>query len=242
MVIEVVVYNIESALRAQQAGADRIELCDNPAEGGTTPSFGVLESVRQNINIDLYVMIRPRGGDFVYSNYDFHAMKRDAWKAMKQSADGVVLGIVTPEGRLDVKRCKELIDRARPMKVTCHRAFDVTRDPMEALEDAIAAGFDRILTSGHRAKASDNIPLIKSLVEAAGNRISIMPGAGITLQNAWELVSQTGVKEIHLSASGVRPSAMAFQHPHLSAVPGLADASIRTVDVDVIKQLRHVLG
>lgn len=238
MIIEVVVYSIESALRAQQAGADRIELCDNPGEGGTTPSFGVLEAVRQNINIDLYVMIRPRGGDFVYSNYDFHAMKRDCWQAMRQSADGVVFGIVTPEGRLDIKRCKELIDRARPMKVTCHRAFDVTRDPFEALEDAIAAGFDRILTSGHRAKAEENIPLLKQLVEKAGDRISIMPGAGITPANAHSILKETGAQEIHLSATGWRPSEMQFIHPVLSKVAGLSDPEIRTVDGDLIRQIR----
>ncbi|MFN7328244.1 MAG: copper homeostasis protein CutC, partial [Bacteroidota bacterium] len=114
MLLEIVVYNIESALRAQQGGADRIELCDNPAEGGTTPSYGTIEAVRQNISMDVYVMIRPRGGDFLYSNFEFHSMKRDIYQCQKISVDGIVLGILTPEGRIDKKRCKELIDIARP--------------------------------------------------------------------------------------------------------------------------------
>src|SRR5687768_15688221 len=135
MVVEVVVYNIESALKAQEGGADRIELCDNPGEGGTTPSSGVVEVVRQNLSIDVYVMIRPRGGDFLYSNYEFHAMKRDIVQCQRLSADGVVFGILTVDGRIDKKRCQELIARARPLKVTCHRAFDMARDPFEALED-----------------------------------------------------------------------------------------------------------
>src|SRR5690606_14532854 len=123
-----------------------IELCDNPGDGGTTPSAGVIELVRQNLSIDVYVMIRPRGGDFHYSNYDFHAMKRDIVQCQKASVDGVVFGILKADGTIDTKRCTELIARARPLKVTCHRAFDMTRDPIEALENCIAAGFDRILT------------------------------------------------------------------------------------------------
>ncbi|MDQ2657093.1 MAG: copper homeostasis protein CutC, partial [Bacteroidota bacterium] len=131
MVIEIVVFNLESALKAQEGGADRIELCDNPGDGGTTPSAGVVELVRQNLSIDVYPMIRPRGGDFLYSNYDFHAMKRDLLQFQKLSVDGVVFGILTADGAIDKKRCQELITRARPLKVTCHRAFDMTRDPFE---------------------------------------------------------------------------------------------------------------
>lgn len=137
MTIEVVVYTIESAIRAQEGGADRIELCANPSEGGTTPSYGTIELVRQNISMDLYVMIRPRGGDFCYSRYEFHSMKRDISQCQKLSVDGFVFGILTTDGTLDIKRCKELIDKIRPLKVTCHRAFDMTRDPFEALEDCI---------------------------------------------------------------------------------------------------------
>ena len=123
MTLELVVYNLESALRAQEGGADRIELCDNAAEGGTTPSLGLVEVIRQNVTMDVYVMIRPRGGDFCYSSYEFHAMKRDIFHCQKAGVDGFVFGILSPDGALDKKRCKELIDKARPLKATCHRAF-----------------------------------------------------------------------------------------------------------------------
>ncbi len=244
MIIEVVVYNIESALKAQAGGADRIELCDNPLEGGTTPSFGVIEGVRQNFSMDLYVMIRPRGGDFVYNNYDFYAMKRDIDQCMKLSADGVVLGILTPEARLDVKRCRELIQRARPMKVTCHRAFDVTRDAFEALEDCIEAGFDRILTSGRMPTAPEGATLIKQLVERAGGRIAVMPGSGIHEGNADVLVRDTGVKELHLSATAFR-SPESVNGNHLISFLGNLPSDHRqqrVADPEKIRALRTIFG
>ncbi len=159
MTLEIVVYNIESALKAQEGRADRIELCDNPGEGGTTPSYGTIENVRQNVNLDVFVMIRPRGGDFHYSNYEFHSMKRRSMP-VPESVDGVVFGILNENGTIDKKtRCKELIARARPLKVTCHRAFDMTYDPFEALEDCIEVGFDRILTSGQQTQAVKGVDL-----------------------------------------------------------------------------------
>ncbi len=240
--IEIVAYNIESALRAQEGGADRIELCADPGAGGTSPSYGVVEVVRQNISIDLFAMIRPRGGDFVYSNYEFHAMKRDLAQFQRLSVDGVVFGIVTPDGKLDSKRCRELIERARPLKVTCHRAFDRTRDPLEALEDCIEAGFDRILTSGHKHKAFEGIPLIRSLIEKAGNRITIMPGSGINTDNAGQIIRETGAREIHFSASKYRESMMKFTGSEKFPM-GLDDASeslVRTVDVDVVRSIRAI--
>src|SRR5688572_16796189 len=194
MTIEIVVFNIESALKAQEGGADRIELCENPGEGGTTPSYGTIEIVRQNLSIDVFVMIRPRGGDFYYSNYEFHAMKRDITQCQKLSVDGVVFGILTPDGRIDKKRCKELIDRARPLRVTCHRAFDMARDPFEALEDCVEAGFDRILTSGGKLQAIQGADIIAQLVEKSAGRISIMAGSGVNEKVVEELVTKTHVK------------------------------------------------
>src|SRR3990170_219224 len=167
MKIEIVVYNIASALKAQEGGADRIELCDNPGEGGTTPSYGTIELVRQNVSMDVFVMIRPRGGDFCYSSYEFHSMKRDISQCQKLSVDGIVLGILNPDGTLDKKRCKELIDKARPLKVTCHRAFDMARDPYQTLEDCIEAGFDRILTSGQQPQAVKGVDLLRELIKRA---------------------------------------------------------------------------
>lgn len=242
MICEVVVYNIESALRAQEGGADRIELCDNPGDGGTTPSFGTIEVVRQNVSMDVYVMIRPRGGDFFYSNYEFHAMKRDISEAMRLSVDGVVLGMLTAAGRIDVARCRQLIARARPMKVTCHRAFDMARDPHEALQDCIDAGFDRILTSGGKPRAIAGIETIQSLVTAAAGKIIIMPGSGINEHNVREIVSKTAATEIHFSAVAYRDSNMQHRNGDIAGM-GSAEGSeyqLRTVDANRIRAIREL--
>ena len=242
MIVEVVVYNIESALRAQEGGADRIELCDNPGEGGTTPSFGVIELVRQNVSMDVYVMIRPRGGDFFYTSYEFHSMKRDISQCQKISVDGIVFGILTPEGTIDKKRCKELIDKARPLKVTCHRAFDMTRDPFEALEDCIEAGFDRILTSGQKEKALEGVPLIEKLIQKANGRIAIMAGSGVNEDTVAEIVSKTGATEIHFSATTFLDSKMIFQNTAIAGM-GSGDGQefkLRTVDPQRIYKIRKL--
>src|SRR5271170_4800391 len=241
MILEIVVYNIESALRAQEGRADRIELCDNPAEGGTTPSYGTIESVRQNVNLDVFVMIRPRGGDFHYSNYEFHLMKRDIDQCQKLSVDGVVFGILNEDGTLDKKRCKELIARARPLKVTCHRAFDMTRDPFEALEDCIEVGFDRILTAGQQATAIAGVALIAELIEKANGRIAIMPGSGVNESTVEEIVSKTKAKEIHFSATVFRDSAMEYKN---QGITGMGDNEgsefkLRTVDPARIRKMRQ---
>jgi copper homeostasis protein len=242
MTIEIVVYNIESALRAQEGGADRIELCDNPGEGGTTPSFGTIESVRQNVNLDVFVMIRPRGGDFHYSNYEFHCMRRDIDQCQKLSADGVVFGILNADGTLDKKRCKELIDRARPMKVTCHRAFDMTHNPLQTLEDCIEVGFDRILTSGHQTAASKGTVLLAELVKKSNGRIAIMPGSGVNEETVEKIVSETGAKEIHFSATTFRESAMHYRNMAIASM-GSDEGSefkYRTVDPERIKVMRKL--
>lgn len=242
MIVEIVCYNMESAMRAQEGGADRIELCDNPGEGGTTPSHGVIEVVRQNVNIDLFVMLRPRGGDFCYSSYEFHAMKRDLMYCQKASVDGVVLGILNPDGTLDKKRCRELIASAKPLKVTCHRAFDMTRDPFEALEDCIEVGFDRILTSGHQAQALMGVDLLRQLIEKANGRIAIMPGSGVNENTVKEIVTRTGAQEIHFSATASMPSKMIYRN---SAIAGMgsdegSEFLIRTVDPERVKRIRQI--
>jgi copper homeostasis protein len=238
--IEVVVYNIESALRAQEGGADRIELCDNAGEGGTTPSYGVIEAVRQNVSLDLFVMIRPRGGDFHYSNYDFHCMKRDIMQCQKISVDGLVFGILNEDGTIDKKRCKELIDKARPLKVTCHRAFDMTRDPFEALEDCIEVGFDRILTAGQQGKAVNGIDLISELIKKSNGRIAIMPGSGVNEETVSEIVNKTKAKEIHFSAAAFRDSTMSYRNQQIAGMGsdvGL-EFNLRTVDAEKVKIIR----
>jgi len=242
MTLEIVVYNIESALKAQEGRADRIELCDNPGEGGTTPSYGTIENVRQNVNLDVFVMIRPRGGDFHYSNYEFHSMKRDIDQCQKLSVDGVVFGILNEDGTIDKKRCTELIKRARPLKVTCHRAFDMTRDPFEALEDCIEAGFDRILTAGQQAQAIKGVDLIAELIKKANGRIAIMPGSGVNENTVEEIVSRTKATEIHFSATAFRDSAMTYKNPNIA---GMGDEEgsefkLRSVDPNRIKKMREL--
>jgi copper homeostasis protein len=240
MKIEIVVYNIASALKAQEGGADRIELCDNPGEGGTTPSYGTIELVRQNVSMDVYVMIRPRGGDFYYSSYEFHSMKRDISQCQKLSVDGVVFGILTAEGTLDKKRCKELISQAKPLKVTCHRAFDMTRDPFEALEDCIEVGFDRILTAGQQAVASDGADLIGELIKRANGRIAIMPGSGVNENTVGQIIAKSGANEIHFSATSFTESPMVYKNPNIAGMGSEegTEFKLRTVDPQRVKNIR----
>lgn len=242
MTVEIVVFNIASAMKAQEGGADRIELCENPGEGGTTPSAGTIELVRQNLSIDVFVMIRPRGGDFHYSNYEFHAMKRDISLCQKLSVDGLVFGILTPEGTIDIKRCQELITKSRPLKVTCHRAFDMTRDPFQALEDCIKAGFDRILTSGQQAQAKLGATLIGELIKRAQGRIAIQVGSGVNEETIEEIVEKSRVREIHFSAGVFSESGMKFRNPHIAGM-GSAEGTefkLRTVDPDRVRKTRSL--
>lgn len=240
MILEVVVYNIESAVQAQLGGADRIELCDNPGEGGTTPSFGTIEVVRKKLFIDIFVMIRPRGGDFQYSAEEFECMKVDIEQCKKLQVDGVVLGILQTDGTIDKKRCKELIDLARPMSVTCHRAFDMTNDSLQALEDCIEVGFDRILTSGRHAKAIEGIELLAELVRKANSRITIMPGSGVNEQNAGMLAAKTGAQELHFSAMTQKESLMQFKNQLLTGMGSNegAEFKLRTVDPVIVRAIR----
>lgn len=242
MFVEIVVFNLESAMKAQEGGADRIELCDNPGEGGTTPSAGIIELARQNLSIDVYPMIRPRGGDFFYSNYDFHAMKRDIIQCQRLSVDGVVFGILNTDGTIDKKRCHELIGRARPLKVTCHRAFDMTRDPFEALEDCIEVGFDRILTSGQEAQAIKGVSVISELVKRSRGRIAIMAGSGVNEETVGEIVSTTKVNEIHFSAMIYRRGGMRHVNEKIASMgqAGAGEYQLRTVDPLRVRATRAI--
>jgi copper homeostasis protein len=242
MKIEVVVYNIESAFKALDGGADRIEVCADPGAGGTTPSYGTVEVIRQNVSIDVYAMLRPRGGDFNYSSYEFHTMKRDLWQFQRLSVDGVVFGILQADGTLDKKRCAELISRARPLKVTCHRAFDRTVDPFQALEDCIEVGFNRILTSGQKNTALEGASLLADLRKRANGRISIMAGSGINEHSVEEVVRISQVDEIHFSATAYRDSVMNFQNQSLSAMGSDAqhEFQVRSVDPEKIRLIRSL--
>lgn len=209
--VEICIDSIESAIAAEKGGADRVELCANLFEGGTTPSYGCIEMVRKSISIDINVIIRPRGGDFLYSDMEYEAMKKDILISKELNANGVVIGILTPDGNVDISRTKELVRLARPMSVTFHRAFDMTCDPFNALEDIISLGIDRILTSGQERTALEGVDLLKELIDRAGDRIVIMPGGGITDRNINKILSKTGAREVHTSARQKLNSKMIYR-------------------------------
>ncbi len=210
--LEICVDSVQSALAAERGGANRIELCSSLFDGGITPSAGMIATVRNRVAIGLYVMIRPRGGDFCYTDDEFAAMKRDIAMAKELRADGVVLGILNQDAGVDVPRCRALLEYARPLKATFHRAFDMSRDLRQSLEDIIAVGFDRVLTSGGAQNVQDAIPVIRQLRQTAANRIALMIGSGIRSGNVRELLSQTGVREVHASARHIEPSPMRYRN------------------------------
>ncbi|WP_205503865.1 copper homeostasis protein CutC [Rufibacter psychrotolerans] len=211
VLLEICVDSVQSAITAQEAGAQRVELCDNLVEGGTTPSAGMIRLCRQHLSIGLHVLIRPRRGDFLYSDLEFAVMREDIAVAKQLGADGVVLGVLLPDGTIDVNRTRELIELARPLNVTFHRAFDLTPDPFQALEDLLSVGVDRLLTSGQKATAPEGAELIAALQKKAGDNLVILPGGGINEQNLASLLQQTGVTEVHASAREVKESLMQFR-------------------------------
>jgi copper homeostasis protein len=216
--LEVCANSPQSAIEAQKGGAVRIELCDNLGEGGTTPALSQIETTRQSVDIQLNVIIRPRGGDFLYSNIEFETMKRDIHHCGKAKCDGVVFGILKSDGFIDKKRNSELVNIARQygMSITFHRAFDRTNDLFQTLEDIIELGCDRILTSGGKQNAPEGASIIKNLIEQANGRISIMPGGGITKNNIYELVKATGLKEFHGSFRSKYKGNMKYRSPFFS--------------------------
>ncbi|MEO6252177.1 MAG: copper homeostasis protein CutC [Ferruginibacter sp.] len=198
--LEIIGFNIESCLLAQAAGADRIELCDNPGDGGTTPSYGFIKKAREVLHIELYAMIRPRGGDFYYTDEEFEIMKTDVKTCKQLGCDGVVIGMLNQDGTVDKDRCKKLVELAYPMGVTYQRAFDRVKDPFTALEDIIETGCERILTSGLVPSCFDGAPLIAQLIKQADERIIIMPGSMLRSTNVADVAKITGATEFHTSA------------------------------------------
>ena len=208
--LEVIAFTIESCLIIERAGAHRIELCDNPGEGGTTPSYGFLKLAREKVNIDLYPMIRPRGGDFLYGDDEFELMKKDVLLCKEIGCDGVVIGLLNADGTIDKKRSTELVDLAYPLGVTFHRAFDRVRDGLEALETLIEIGGERVLTSGLTPNVTKGADYLTQLVKAADERIIIMPGSGVRSNNIAALARQTGAVEFHTSARTMIGSQMNY--------------------------------
>jgi len=198
--LEVIGFTIEGCMIAQKAGADRIELCDNPADGGTTASYGFIKAAREKLQIELFPIIRPRGGDFFYSDDEFTIIKNDVRVCKELGCDGIVIGILTKDGKVDKLKCSLLVEYVYPLGVTFHRAFDRTVDPFEALEDIIEIGCERILTSGQMPTAFEGAELIKQLIGKADDRIIIMPGSGVRSENTVQIAEATGAVEFHSSA------------------------------------------
>lgn len=216
--LEISANSLGSALAAQAGGADRVELCENLGEGGTTPSYGTLAVARDRLRIPLYVLIRPRGGDFLYEESELAVMRADVEACVRLGCDGVVIGALDAEGEVDSATCRELIAAAGPLGVTFHRAYDAARDQGRALEAAVALGCERILTSGGAASAWDGADRIAALVAQAAGRIGLMAGAGVTAQNIVALAQRAGVNELHASAKAPKRSAMRYRNEALAGL------------------------
>jgi len=241
--IEVCANSIASALAAQTGGAARVELCAALAEGGITPSAAAVELARERLQIPLHVLIRPRGGDFCYDDTEFAVMLYDIACCRRMRADGVVLGILQPDGAVDQARTRELTAAARPMKVTFHRAFDMAADPLRALDDLLELGVERLLTSGQRGSAVEGKALIAELVRRSGDRLIVMPGAGVKEDNITDLIAATGAREFHLSGQKRIPSRMEFRNPHVfMGVPGLPEYEIGVTDAEKIRRVVQAAG
>lgn len=236
-IIEICADSVESSCNAEEAGAGRVELCSALIEGGITPSYGLISLVRKNISIDLNVIIRPRGGDFCYNDAEFSVMRNDIDNAGEAGANGIVTGILLSDGNIDIDRMARLVEYAYPLKVTFHRAFDMCRDPMIAIDDVIATGAVRLLTSGQAKKAVEGVPLIKELITVAEENIIIMPGCGIDEFNIAAIALATGAQEFHLSARKAIESQMSFRRKGITMgnSTGISEYQIRIADIERIK-------
>jgi copper homeostasis protein len=235
--LEIAAGSLASALAAQEGGADRVELCSSLAEGGITPSQGMLAVVRDRVRIPVYVLVRPRGGDFLYDDADFEMMRRDIEICAQLGFDGVVIGALDADGAID-PRCRELVAAAGTLGVTFHRAIDASADLRRSLEDAIALGCERILTSGGCANALAGASAIAGLVEQAAGRIRILAGAGIRSQNLAEVARLSRAHEFHGSARAVHRSAMRYLNPALQDLSPDTDQT----SVEEVRAMRRALA
>ncbi|MCD7712917.1 MAG: copper homeostasis protein CutC [Firmicutes bacterium] len=232
-IIEICANSVQSCVEAKAGGATRVELCAAIPEGGTTPSYGEIKTAHElTSHIAIHVIIRPRGGDFLYTPAEIQSMLHDIEMTKQLQVDGVVVGCLTKEGEVDVELLHRLVEAAGPLSVTFHRAFDVCKDPLVALEQIIEAGCDRILTSGQQPDAVQGIPLIARLVEQAGDRIIIMPGCGVRVDNIARIEAETGAKEFHTSARTTVYSRMAYRNEQVPMGSSAVTSEFETVQTD----------
>ena len=239
---ELCAYSVEACRVAARLGVNRVELCASPAEGGVTPSMATIEQVAAIEGLDLSVMIRPRGGDFLYSDEEFSTMLRDIEHARKAGATGVVFGILTADGKVDVERTRQLVEASKGMETTFHRAVDMTEDYEVAVEAVIEAGCDRILTSGGYDKAIDGIDNVRRAVEIARGRIEIMAGSGVVAANA-EALKNVGVDALHFSAKKMVVGGMQYRNPRISMGGSAAvdEFSLRVVDEEEVTEILKLI-
>ena len=226
---EICANSVESCIAAQKGGAQRVELCAGIPEGGTTPSIGEIRTARKMIDIKLHVIIRPRGGDFLYSTIEKNTMIEDIYAAREAGADGLVFGALTPDGDIDLKLMKELMDASGNCPVTFHRAFDRCKDPFRALEEIIDLGATRILTSGQQPSAPQGAALIRQLIERSKDRIIILAGCGVNENNIRQLAQESGAHEFHFSARENIRSSMRYSNPEVLMGSADVDEYVRAV-------------
>lgn len=239
-VVEVCAFSLESCIAAELGGAKRIELCASLYEGGTTPSAGLIQMVKQKTSIEIHAMIRPRGGDFFYSEDEILVMQEDIRMAKSFGCDGVVLGILQSGGKVNIAQTKTMVDLAKPMQVTFHRAIDMTPNYEEALENIIETGCNRILTSGQKNTAMEGIEAIKNLVKQANGRIEIMAGSGVNADNAL-MLSHTGVDALHLTGKATRDSEMSYRKAGI-AMGGLSEVPEYEIIYSDEEKIRKVVN
>lgn len=238
--VEVCAFSLESCLAAEKGGANRIELCGSMYEGGITPSAGLIRIAKQRVSIEIHAMIRPRGGDFCYSDDEIYVMQADIRMAKELGCEGIIIGILQPNGRVNIAQTKALVALAKPMQVTFHRAIDMTSDCEEALEDIIETGCNRVLTSGQKNTAMAGIENIKNLVEQANGRIEIMAGSGVNADNA-KMLLYTGVNALHLTGKSIRDSEMVYRKAGI-AMGGLSEVPEYEVIYSDFEKIRAVVN
>ena len=244
MILEIACFSLEAAILAEEAGADRIELCAGPLEGGLTPSFSMISLARNILQIPIHVMIRPREGDFLYSKRELKSMEYDIEMIKDSGMEGVVLGILKSDGSVDIENLSRMVEIANPMNVTFHRAFDGAKDPFHALDDIINSGTSRILTSGQRATAIEGKEMIVQIIQRAKDKISIMPGGGVNASNIAELSRFTFANELHASVRSIKKGGMTYSNPqvNLQSGSGSQENAFLLPDSDQIRLMKNELN